>query len=106
MKKSRTERKELQEEGPKLAIGDGALGFWAALREVFPGPTTRELRCWFHKSGNIVDKFPKSVQSKAREMVREMWQAPTKEDALSAYRHFVSDRSFYNLSWAGKPRMW
>ncbi|HEC61020.1 MAG TPA: hypothetical protein ENI27_02070, partial [bacterium] len=65
------------EEGPKLAIGDGALGFWAALREVFPGPNTREQRCWFHKSGNILDKFPKSMQSKAREMVREMWQAPT-----------------------------
>ncbi len=76
-------------EGPKLAIGDGALGFWAALREVFPGPTTREQRCWFHKSGNILDKLPKSVQSKAKAMIREMWQAPTKEDALSAYRHFV-----------------
>ena len=49
-----------------------------------------EQRCWFHKSGNIPDKFPKSVQSNAREMVREMWQAPTKEDALPAYRHFVN----------------
>ena len=78
------------EEGPKLAIGDGALGFWAALREVFPGPSTREQRCWFHKSGNILDKLPKSVQSKARAMIREMWQAPRKEDALSAYRHFVN----------------
>ena len=76
-------------EGPKLAIGDGALGFWAALREVFPGPTTREQRCWFHKSGNILDKLPKSVQSKAKAMIREMWQASTKKDALSAYRHFV-----------------
>jgi len=81
-------RRGLQE-GPKLAIGDGALGFWAALREVFPGPTTREQRCWFHKSGNILDKLPKSVQSKAKAMIREMWQAPTKEDALSAYQHFV-----------------
>ncbi len=77
-------------EGPKLASGDGALGFWAALREVFPGPMTREQRCWFHKSGNILDKLPKSVQSKAKAMIREMWQAPTKEDALSAYRHFVN----------------
>ena len=76
-------------EGPKLATGDGALGFWAALREVFPGPQTREQRCWFHKSGNILDKLPKSVQSKAKAMIREMWQAPTKEDALCAYRHFV-----------------
>jgi len=78
------------EEGPKLAIGDGALGFWAALREVFPGPRTQEQRCWFHKSGNILDKLPKSVQSKARAMIREMWQAPMKEDALSAYRHFIN----------------
>jgi len=77
-------------EGPKLAIGDGALGFWAALREVFPGPTTREQRCWFHKSGNILDKLPKSVQSKAKAMIREMWQAPTKKDALSAYQHFLN----------------
>ena len=76
-------------EGPKLAIGDGALGFWAALREVFPGPTTREQRCWFHKSGNILDKLPKSVQSKAKAMIREMWQAATKKDALSAYQHFL-----------------
>ena len=76
-------------EGPKLASADGALGFWAALREVFPSPTTREQRCWFHKSGNILDKLPKSVQSKARAMIREMWQAPTKKDALSAYQHFV-----------------
>jgi len=77
-------------EGPKLAIGDGALGFWAALREVFPGPTTREQRCWFHKSGNILDKLPKSVQSKAKAMIREMWQAATKKDALSAYQHFLN----------------
>jgi putative transposase len=75
-------------EGPKLAIGDGALGFWAALREVFPAPHTREQRCWVHKSGNVVDKMPKSVQSKAKDMIREMWQAPTKEQALSAYQHF------------------
>jgi transposase-like protein len=78
------------EEGPKLAIGDGALGFWAALREVFPSPVTKEQRCWFHKSGNILDKLPKSVQSKATAMIREMWQAPTKEDALSAFTLFVN----------------
>ena len=81
------------EAGPKLAIGDGALGFWAALREVFPGPQTKEQRCWFHKAGNVLDKMPKSVQSKAKAMVREMWQAPTKEEAKSAYRHFVDSWS-------------
>jgi transposase-like protein len=81
------------EAGPKLAIGDGALGFWSALREVYPGPGTKEQRCWFHKAGNVLDKMPKSVQGKAKAMVREMWQAPTKEAATSAYRHFVDSWS-------------
>lgn len=72
--------------GPKLATADGALGFWAALREVFPG--CREQTCWFHKAGNILDKMPQSVQSKAKGMVREMWQAPSREAALKAYDHF------------------
>jgi putative transposase len=76
------------EVGPKLAVGDGALGFWAALREVYPG--TREQRCWVHKTANVIDKMPKSVQSKAKSMVHEMYLAPTKKDALSAYRHFLA----------------
>ncbi len=75
------------ETGPKLAIGDGALGFWAALREVYPG--CREQRCWVHKTVNVLDKMPRSVQSKAKGMLHEMWQAPTKEKALAAYEHFV-----------------
>jgi putative transposase len=75
-------------EGPKLAIGDGALGFWGALREVFP--KCREQRCWVHKTVNILDKMPKSVQGKAKAMLHEMWQAPTKEKALAAYEHFLS----------------
>jgi transposase-like protein len=54
-------------EGPKLAVGDGALGFWAALREVFP--TCREQRCWVHKTANVLDKMPKSVQGKAKSML-------------------------------------
>ena len=74
--------------GPKLAVGDGALGFWAALREVYPG--CREQRCWVHKSGNVLDKMPKSVQGKAKAMLHEMWQAPTKETALAAYEHFLN----------------
>jgi transposase-like protein len=74
--------------GPKLAIGDGALGFWAALREVFP--KCREQRCWVHKTANVLDKMPKSVQGKAKSMLHEMWQAPTKEKALEAYEHFLS----------------
>ena len=75
-------------EGPKLAVGDGALGFWAALREVFP--TCREQRCWVHKTANVLDKMPKSVQGKAKSMLHEMWQAPTKEKAMAAYEHFLS----------------
>jgi putative transposase len=74
--------------GPKLAIGDGALGFWAALREIYPG--CREQRCWVHKTANVLDKMPKSVQGKAKGMLHEMWQAPTKEKALAAYEHFLN----------------
>jgi putative transposase len=74
--------------GPTLSIGDGALGFWAALREVYPG--CREQRCWVHKTANVLDKMPKSVQGKAKGMLHEMWQAPTKEKAVAAYEHFVS----------------
>ena len=73
---------------PKLAVGDGALGFWAALREVYPG--CREQRCWVHKTVNVLDKMPKSVQAKAKGMLHEMWQAPTKAKALAAYEHFVT----------------
>ncbi len=75
-------------EGPKLAIGDGALGFWAALREEYP--KCRQQRCWVHKTANILDKMPKSVQGKAKSMLHEMWQASTKEKALAAYEHFLS----------------
>jgi putative transposase len=74
--------------GPKLAVGDGALGFWAALREVYP--ECREQRCWVHKTANVLDKMPKSVQGKAKGMLQEMWMAPTKEKALAAYEHFVT----------------
>ena len=55
--------------GPRLATADGALGFWKALREVYAG--TGEQICWFHKSGNVLDKMPKSVQSQAKTMIRE-----------------------------------
>jgi putative transposase len=79
--------------GPKLAVGDGALGFWAALREVFTD--CREQRCWVHKTVNVLDKMPKSVQGKAKSMLHEMWQAPTKQKALAAYEHFL-------ISWREK----
>ena len=72
---------------PKLAIGDGSLGFWAALDEVFP--ETKRQRCWVHKTANILDKMPKSIQPKAKSMIHEMYMAATKESALKAYDHFI-----------------
>jgi transposase-like protein len=72
---------------PKFAIGDGALGFWSALDEVFP--TTKRQRCWVHKTANILDKLPKSMQSKSKSMIHDMYMAETKEAALKAYDHFI-----------------
>jgi putative transposase len=72
---------------PKIAVGDGALGFWAALRKVFP--ETREQRCWVHKTANVLNKMPKSVQPKAKGDLHEIWQAETRVDAESAYGHFL-----------------
>jgi transposase-like protein len=74
-------------QAPKLAIADGALGFWAAAAEVFP--TTRGQRCWVHKTANVLEKMPKSVQSKAKGMIHDIYGAETKEEALGAYDHFV-----------------
>jgi len=72
---------------PALAVGDGALGFWAALRDEFS--TTREQRCWVHKTANILDKMPKGVQSKAKAMIHDMYMAETKKDALKTYKEFL-----------------
>ena len=75
------------EKWPALAIGDGALGFWAALDEV--SPHTRHQRCWVHKTANILDKMPKSIQGQAKSMIHEMYMAATRADALSAYDAFI-----------------
>ncbi len=75
-------------EAPSLAIGDGALGFWKALDEVFP--QTKRQRCWVHKTANILDKMPKAVQPKAKALIHEMYMADTEENALKAYDHFIS----------------
>lgn len=72
---------------PKLAIGDGALGFWKALPKVFP--TTRAQRCWVHKSANVLNKLPKSKQSAAKSALQEIWMAETKETANKAFDLFV-----------------
>lgn len=72
---------------PKLAIADGALGFWAALEEVFP--STQQQRCWVHKTANVLDKLPKKIQPKAKESIHEIYMAATKEDAFKAYDRFI-----------------
>ena len=74
---------------PKLAIGDGALGFWKALAEIFP--ETKDQRCWVHKTANVLDKLPKGKQPKAKRMLHEIWQAETREEASRAFDAFVED---------------
>lgn len=74
---------------PKLAIGDGALGFWAALQEEF-GETKHQL-CWVHKTVNVLDKLPKSLQGKAKTMIHDIYLAPTKNDANVAFDVFIEE---------------
>jgi transposase-like protein len=76
------------EVGANLAIGDGALGFWKALRTVFSD--TKEQRCWVHKTANILSKLPKSMQSKAKEHLHDIWLNATKEDALKSFDFFCA----------------
>lgn len=76
---------------PSLAIGDGALGFWSALEEEYP--QCQQQRCWVHKTANILDKMPKSVQVNAKRMIHEMYMSPTKEKALKAYDEFLTHYS-------------
>jgi putative transposase len=73
---------------PKLAVGDGALGFWAALEEVFP--ETRQQRCWVHKTANVLNYLPRSVQPKAKAALHEIWMAETKADAQTAFAQFIA----------------
>ena len=73
---------------PSLAVGDGALGFWKALRQVWP--TTREQRCWVHKTANVLDKLPRGQQPKAKAMLHDIWQAATKGEAEKAFDLFVA----------------
>src|SRR3712207_4779110 len=71
---------------PALATGDGALGFWKALEEVYPA--TRHQRCWVHKAANVLDKLPRSIQPAAKADLREIWMAPdraTAEEAITAF---------------------
>jgi len=75
-------------QAPALAIGDGSLGFWKAVDQVYP--QTRHQRCWVHKTVNVVDKLPKSLQAKAKEKLQAIWMAPCKKEAeknLAAFVH-------------------
>ena len=72
---------------PELTTGDGALGFWKALEEVFP--STRHQRCWVHKAANVLDKLPKSVQPAAKQDLREIWMAPDRTTAEAAIATFA-----------------
>jgi putative transposase len=73
---------------PELAVGDGALGFWKALEEVFPA--IRHQRCWVHKAVNVLNKLPKSLQANARQDLREIWLAPDRATAEAALATFAA----------------
>lgn len=75
-------------QAPMLAIGDGALGFWSALRACKGFEKTEEQRCWVHKIANVLDKMPKRVQPDAKALLHEMMKAPTAADALKARSSF------------------
>ncbi len=72
-----------QSMGPELAVADGALGFWQALEEIWP--QTRGQRCWVHKTANVLNKLPKSQQSKAKRALQEIWMAETKEGCAARF---------------------
>ena len=74
---------------PVVAVGDGALGFWAAVRDVWP--ETREQRCWVHRLANVLDKLPKSLQPKAKEALREMMYAPSRKECEELKDSFVTE---------------
>lgn len=73
--------------GPQLSIGDGALGFWKALRKIYP--ETKQQRCWVHKMANVLNKLPKSLQAKAKQHLHDIWMNETKEDANKSFDSFI-----------------
>jgi putative transposase len=72
---------------PRLAIADGALGFWAAMRKAWPN--TREQRCWVHKTANVLDKLPKRLHSQAKDKLHQIWMAPGRKQANKAFDLFI-----------------
>lgn len=83
----------------KLAIGDGAMGFWSALDECYPD--TRHQRCWVHKMANVLNCLPKNLHGKAKQDMHDIWQADTRENALSAYNLFIES---YDLKYPKATR--
>jgi transposase-like protein len=75
-------------DAPMLATGDGALGFWKALRQVYP--STRHQRCWVHKTANVLNKLPRGLQASAINILHEIWMSASKEDAIKAMDKFVA----------------
>jgi transposase-like protein len=75
-------------QGPEVAVGDGALGFWAALDEVFP--KTRHQRCWVHKTANVLNYLPKSLQPRAKAALHDIWMAPASDEAGRAFDQFMT----------------
>ena len=73
--------------GPKLAIGDGAIGFWSALTRVYP--EAKRQRCWVHKTANVLNKVPKSIQPKMKNDLQEIWMAQTRKEAEEAFEIFI-----------------
>jgi len=79
---------------PKLASGDGSLGFWLAMAKVFP--ETKQQRCWVHKTANVLDKLPKSQQPAAKAALHEIWMSATRDDAIKAFDRFIAT---YGVKW-------
>lgn len=79
---------------PKLATGDGSLGFWLALAKIFP--STQQQRCWVHKTVNVLDKLPKGQQAAAKKNLHEIWMSATKSDATKAFGRFIAT---YGVKW-------
>jgi transposase-like protein len=71
---------------PQLAVGDGAMGFWSAIDEVYP--QSKQQRCWVHKTANVLNCVPKSVQPKVKDALHQIWQAETQSDAYQAFDRF------------------
>lgn len=72
---------------PKLAVGDGALGFWKAVAKLWP--ETDHQRCWVHKTANVLEKLPKAMQPKVKKALHDIWQASTREEAYQAFDHCI-----------------